>query len=186
MRKLVALLHFIMPSLFDSRDKFSEWFLKDIEGNAEKNGAMNEHQLRRLHRILKRFMLRIIQNELGDKVRFCRLSPVSSPREHELTPSPSRTDRNRRLLRPHTPTNIDVPNLTPTHFHQRPSLPFFLPRHNDDSVEQLMNLIVQFRKVCNHPELFGRADVVTPFAFIDFDLSSGATLSRGTGVLEVP
>ena len=72
MQELWALLHFIMPSLFDSHDEFSEWFSKDIEGNAEK-GSMNEHQLRRLHMILKPFMLRRIkknvQNELGDKVR---------------------------------------------------------------------------------------------------------------------
>lgn len=73
MHELWALLHFIMPSLFDSHDEFSEWFSKDIEGNAENKGAMNEHQLRRLHMILKPFMLRRIkknvQNELGDKVR---------------------------------------------------------------------------------------------------------------------
>lgn len=76
MHELWALLHFIMPSLFDSHDEFSEWFSKDIEGNAEKQGAMNEHQLRRLHMILKPFMLRRIkknvQNELGDKVSFPR------------------------------------------------------------------------------------------------------------------
>lgn len=73
MHELWALLHFIMPSLFDSHDEFSEWFSKDIENNAENKGAMNEHQLRRLHVILKPFMLRRIkknvQNELGDKVR---------------------------------------------------------------------------------------------------------------------
>lgn len=76
MHELWALLHFIMPSLFDSHDEFSEWFSKDIEGNAENKGAMNEHQLRRLHMILKPFMLRRIkknvQNELGDKVRTAR------------------------------------------------------------------------------------------------------------------
>lgn len=61
-----------MPSLFDSHDEFSEWFSKGIEGNSEKQGSMNEHQLRRLHMILKPFMLRRIkknvQNELSDKV----------------------------------------------------------------------------------------------------------------------
>lgn len=63
-----------MPSLFDSHDEFSEWFSKDIENHAENKGTLNEHQLRRLHMILKPFMLRRIkknvQNELGDKVRF--------------------------------------------------------------------------------------------------------------------
>lgn len=39
---------------------------------------------------------------------------------------------------------------------------------DDDSVKRLMNLIMQFRKVCNHPELFERADVEAPFAFCQF------------------
>lgn len=62
-----------MPSLFDSHDEFSEWFSKDIESAAENKGsALNEHQLRRLHMILKPFMLRRVkrnvQNELSEKV----------------------------------------------------------------------------------------------------------------------
>ena len=71
--ELWALLHFIMPSLFDSHDEFNEWFSKDIENAAENKGnKLNEHQLRRLHMILKPFMLRRIkkhvQNELSEKV----------------------------------------------------------------------------------------------------------------------
>jgi DNA helicase INO80 len=77
--ELWALLHFIMPSLFDSHDEFSEWFSRDIENAADNKGGgkYNEHQLRRLHMILKPFMLRRIkkhvQNELGDKVRLLLL-----------------------------------------------------------------------------------------------------------------
>lgn len=73
-----------MPSLFDNHDEFSEWFSRDIEnaaaGGDSKGGSnLNEHQLRRLHMILKPFMLRRVkknvQNELGDKVRLITLSP---------------------------------------------------------------------------------------------------------------
>ncbi|KAG6867813.1 hypothetical protein C0993_010747 [Termitomyces sp. T159_Od127] len=75
MQELWALLHFIMPSLFDSHDEFNEWFSKDIENAAENKGSkLNEHQLRRLHMILKPFMLRRVkrhvQNELSEKVMF--------------------------------------------------------------------------------------------------------------------
>jgi DNA helicase INO80 len=71
--ELWALLHFIMPSLFDSHEEFSEWFSKDIENAAGGNqGALKPEQLRRLHMILKPFMLRRVkkhvQKELGDKV----------------------------------------------------------------------------------------------------------------------
>jgi chromatin-remodeling ATPase INO80 len=73
--ELWALLHFIMPSLFDSHDEFNEWFSKDIENAAENKGSkLNEYQLRRLHMILKPFMLRRVkrhvQNELSEKVSF--------------------------------------------------------------------------------------------------------------------
>ncbi|KAF7303328.1 SNF2 family helicase ATPase [Mycena kentingensis (nom. inval.)] len=73
MQELWALLHFIMPSLFDSHDEFNEWFSKDIENAAENKGSkLNEHQLRRLHMILKPFMLRRVkrhvQNELSEKI----------------------------------------------------------------------------------------------------------------------
>jgi DNA helicase INO80 len=40
--------------------------------------------------------------------------------------------------------------------------------NNNDSVDSLMNLVMQFRKVCNHPELFERADVVSPLALCSF------------------
>ena len=64
-----------MPSLFDSHDEFNEWFSKDIENAAENKGSkLNEHQLRRLHMILRPFMLRRVkrnvQNELSDKVPY--------------------------------------------------------------------------------------------------------------------
>ena len=72
MFQLWALLHFIMPTLFDSHDEFNEWFSKDIENHAEKQSGIDENQLSRLHMILKPFMLRRVkkdvENELSDKV----------------------------------------------------------------------------------------------------------------------
>ena len=56
--------------------------------------------------------------------------------------------------------------------------------NDDDSVKRLMNLIMQFRKVCNHPELFERADVTAPFAFATFNKT--ASLIRDPDVLDVP
>ena len=53
---------------------------------------------------------------------------------------------------------------------------------SDESVNTLMNLIAQFRKVCNHPELFERRDVVTPLHWVDplaAQLLRGASASIG-------
>jgi DNA helicase INO80 len=41
-----------------------------------------------------------------------------------------------------------------------------------------MNLVMQFRKVCNHPDLFERADVISPFLFGSFS-HSGNSIRQG-------
>ncbi|TNY22117.1 putative DNA helicase INO80 [Rhodotorula diobovata] len=161
MHELWALLHFIMPSLFDNHDEFSEWFSKDVENSVGEKGAMNEHQLRRLHMILKPFMLRRIkknvQNELGDKLDlYCDLTPRQKAMYRTLK------------------ENISITDLVA----RASSL------SDDDSVKRLMNLIMQFRKVCNHPELFERADVTAPFAFAEFNQT--ASIIRDPEVLDVP
>ena len=56
MSELWALLHFIMPNLFDSHEQFQEWFSKDIEAHSQEKGELNQEQLKRLHQILKPFM----------------------------------------------------------------------------------------------------------------------------------
>ena len=46
MAELWALLHFIMPTIFDSHEEFNEWFSKDIESHAEgQTGNLNDHQV---------------------------------------------------------------------------------------------------------------------------------------------
>lgn len=144
MQELWALLHFIMPSLFDSHDEFSDWFSKDIESHAQSNTQLNEQQLKRLHVILKPFMLRRVkknvQSELGDKLEidiFCDLT--------------NRQKKYYQMLK----SQISLVDL-------------FSNNNNDDNTQSLMNLVMQFRKVCNHPDLFERADVESSFAFGTF------------------
>ncbi|ORX88611.1 hypothetical protein K493DRAFT_341174 [Basidiobolus meristosporus CBS 931.73] len=147
MQELWALLHFIMPTLFDSHEEFSEWFSRDIENHAENKGSLNEHQLKRLHMILKPFMLRRIkrnvQNELGEKI--------------ELEVDCELTARQRSLYKA-LKEKISVSEL----LEKVNSL------SENDGVDSLMNLVMQFRKVCNHPELFERADVTSPLAFCEY------------------
>ncbi|CAI6333369.1 unnamed protein product [Periconia digitata] len=145
MQELWALLHFIMPSLFDSHDEFSDWFSKDIESHAQSNTKLNEDQLKRLHMILKPFMLRRVkkhvQKELGDKIEldvFCDL-----------------TYRQRALY---------------TSLRNKISFMELIEKAvgDDQDSATLMNLVMQFRKVCNHPDLFERAETHSPFSFTTF------------------
>ena len=42
MAELWALLHFVMPTIFDSHDEFNDWFSKDIESSAENKSQIDE------------------------------------------------------------------------------------------------------------------------------------------------
>ncbi|KAH8658721.1 putative DNA helicase INO80 [Tricladium varicosporioides] len=143
MQELWALLHFIMPSLFDSHDEFSEWFSKDIESHAQSNTKLNEDQLKRLHMILKPFMLRRVkkhvQKELGDKIEldiFCDLT------------------YRQRAYYGNLRNQISIMDLI-----EKATI------GDDNDTGTLMNLVMQFRKVCNHPDLFERAETTSPFSF---------------------
>lgn len=145
MQELWALLHFIMPSLFDSHDEFSDWFSKDIESHAQSNTKLNEDQLKRLHMILKPFMLRRIkkhvQKELGDKIEldvFCDLTYRQRAYYSGLRNKISIMDLIEKVV------------------------------GDEQDSATLMNLVMQFRKVCNHPDLFERAETNSPLAFAYF------------------
>lgn len=161
MQELWALLHFIMPSLFDSHDEFSEWFAKDIESHAESNTQLNQQQLRRLHMILKPFMLRRIkknvQSELGDKIEIDVLCDLTQ-RQSKLY----------NVLRSQFSGGYDaIENAA----------------GNDEfkGDQNLINTVMQFRKVCNHPDLFERADIESPFSFVTFGKSSSMLKFGGNG-----
>ncbi|XP_028857954.1 chromatin-remodeling ATPase INO80 isoform X2 [Denticeps clupeoides] len=144
MAELWALLHFIMPTLFDSHEEFNEWFSKDIESHAENKSAIDENQLSRLHMILKPFMLRRIkkdvENELSDKIEILTYCQLTS---------------RQRLLYQALKNKISIEDLLQS------SMGSTQQAHSTTS--SLMNLVMQFRKVCNHPDLFERQDTRSPF-----------------------
>lgn len=156
MQELWALLHFIMPSLFDSHDEFSEWFSKDIESHTQSNTKLNEDQLRRLHMILKPFMLRRVkkhvQKELGDKIEldiFCDLT------------------YRQRAYYGNLRNQISIMDLI-----EKATM------GDDNDSGTLMNLVMQFRKVCNHPDLFERAETTSPLSFAFF-AETGSFMREG-------
>ncbi|KAJ2884624.1 putative DNA helicase ino80, partial [Coemansia aciculifera] len=161
MQELWALLHFIMPMLFDSHEEFSEWFSRDIEAHAENRSNLNQHQLQRLHVILKPFMLRRnkrhVQNELGEKIEHlvtCDLTHRQKDMYQRLSSKISVSDILERVQNSSGSGNKDEPD------------------------ENLMNLVMQFRKVCSHPELFERAEVDSPFVFGTYP-STGSLVREG-------
>ncbi|KAL5104581.1 Chromatin-remodeling ATPase INO80 [Taenia crassiceps] len=162
MRELWALLHFIMPALFDSHDEFADWFSKDIEsqaasgGNGDSTGGgsgavttLNENQLSRLRLILKPFMLRRVKAEV----------------EHEIT---EKTEvliycpltRRQSLLYNRLKSKIRIEDLNANDgFTIRNGGGGLQETSGQQESNRLMNLVMQLRKVCNHPDLFDRRDV---------------------------
>ncbi|XP_018421548.1 PREDICTED: DNA helicase INO80 isoform X2 [Nanorana parkeri] len=144
MAELWALLHFIMPTLFDSHDEFNEWFSKDIESHAENKSAIDENQLSRLHMILKPFMLRRIkkdvENELSDKIEILMYCNLTS---------------RQKLLYQALKNKISIDDLLQSSMGTA--------QQSQNTTSSLMNLVMQFRKVCNHSELFERQETWSPF-----------------------
>ena len=141
MAELWALLHFIMPEFFDSHAEFNEWFSKDIEDNAEElasttrdKKSLDSRQLQRLHIILKPFMLRRVKRDV----------------ENELPPK--------------VECIVDC-KLSPRQRFIYAALVRRVKGHNTDgldSIDNLVNLMMHFRKVCNHPELMYHRAVHSP------------------------
>ncbi|CAL1282320.1 unnamed protein product [Larinioides sclopetarius] len=146
MAELWALLHFIMPTLFDSHEEFNEWFSKDIESHAENKSVIDEKHLSRLHKILQPFMLRRVkkdvENELSDKIEILVYCPLT---------------RRQKLLYQNLRKKISIDDLM-----QSSST---MSSHSHSATSSLMNLVMQFRKVCNHPDLFEKREVKSPFFF---------------------
>uniref|UniRef100_A0A0X3PL66 Chromatin-remodeling ATPase INO80 n=1 Tax=Schistocephalus solidus TaxID=70667 RepID=A0A0X3PL66_SCHSO len=170
MRELWALLHFIMPTLFDSHDEFADWFSKDIESQAASGGGgdstttsgtspalMDENQLSRLRLILKPFMLRRIktevEHEISDKTEVLIYCTLTS---------------RQKVLYNRLKSKICIEDLNdgPGSFGSRAAA--------NEATARLMNLVMQLRKVCNHPDLFDRRDVrfssstLRPYEFFGF------------------
>ncbi|KAG7958774.1 hypothetical protein I3843_10G034500 [Carya illinoinensis] len=144
MAELWALLHFIMPTLFDSHEQFNEWFSKGIESHAEHGGTLNEHQLNRLHSILKPFMLRRVKTDVISELT----------RKTEVTVHCKLSSRQQAFYQA-IKNKISLAELFDSN---RGHL-------NEKKILNLMNIVIQLRKVCNHPELFERNEGSTYLHF---------------------
>lgn len=120
MQELWSLLHFIMPTLFDSLSEFSEWFSKDIE-NKEK---VEEEQIKKLHTILKPFMLRRNKNDIKDEIGTKEIINITC----------EMSNRQKLLYEEIINSKLDYENI-----------------------------IMQLKKVCNHPDLFEKLEPVSSF-----------------------
>ncbi|CAL8137996.1 unnamed protein product [Orchesella dallaii] len=133
--ELWALLNFLLPSIFKSCSTFEQWFNAPFATSGEKV-ELNEEEtiliIRRLHKVLRPFLLRRLKKEvesqLPDKVEYiikCDMSALQ------------------RVLYRHMQTK----GVLLTDGSEK-------GKTGKGSSKMLMNTIMQLRKLCNHPFMF--------------------------------
>ena len=143
---LRSLLHTTMPTLFSGPSEL-EWFSKDTENQtANQAAALNSEQLSRLRQILKPVMLRRIQSDVAHEL----------PKKVEVQVDCQLSFRQKHCYNV-LKQQISVEELACASDLDKPLQ------------SRLNNLLMQLRKVCNHPELTAlstaRRSVLTPMVF---------------------
>jgi ATP-dependent helicase STH1/SNF2 len=150
--ELWALLNFVLPTIFKSVKSFDEWFNTPFAntGGQDKMELTEEEALlviRRLHKVLRPFLLRRlkkdVESELPDKVEKvikCKLSALQAKLYTQMM--------NNGIL---YVNNEDKGGYVR---HGPLALNGILTCDRKLGVKGLSNMIMQLRKLCNHPFVF--------------------------------
>ncbi|KAG9509011.1 Protein PHOTOPERIOD-INDEPENDENT EARLY FLOWERING 1 [Fragariocoptes setiger] len=133
--ELWSLMHFLMPNLFDSHREFKDWFVNPVTGMIEGNNEYNETLIQRLHKVLRPFLLRRLKCDVERQL----------PQKYEHI-VPCRLSKRQRFLYEEF---MSLANTKET-----------LAKGNFLSV---INVLMQLRKVCNHPNLFEPRPIISPY-----------------------
>jgi E1A-binding protein p400 len=140
--ELWSLMHFLMPKIFQSHAQFKEWFgapvAEMVEGRSTKTKEQqmrDQERVHRLHTLLRPFLLRRLKKDVETQ--------LPGKTEHVIKCSLSK--RQRQLY---------------DDFMSRSNTKASLRGGNYLTV---VNVLMQLRKVCNHPNLFQEPVVQSPF-----------------------
>ncbi|XP_021699558.1 helicase domino isoform X3 [Aedes aegypti] len=133
--ELWSLMHFLMPHVFQSHREFKEWFSNPMTGMIEGNSEYNENIIKRLHKVLRPFLLRRLKSEVEKQM----------PKKYEHVVMCRLSKRQRFLY---------------DDFMSRAKTKETLASGNLLSV---INVLMQLRKVCNHPNMFEERPTISPF-----------------------
>lgn len=134
--ELWSLMHFLMPNVFASHRDFKDWFVNPVTGMIEGNDVYNPDLVQRLHKVLRPFLLRRLKKDVDKQL----------PKKVEHVILCKLSKRQRYLYE---------------EFMSRSKTKESLAKGNFLSV---INVLMQLRKVCNHPNLFETRPITTPFA----------------------
>ncbi|CDW56227.1 SNF2 N and HSA and Helicase C domain containing p rotein [Trichuris trichiura] len=133
--ELWSLMHFLMPNVFQSHSDFREWFSNPLTNMIDGSVEFDEQLVKRLHKVLRPFLLRRLKSEVERQL----------PKKFEHVMMCELSKRQRYLY---------------NEFMSRSSTRSQLASGN---VINVIGILMQLRKVCNHPNLFEPRPVVSPF-----------------------
>ena len=137
--ELWSLMHFLMPHIFTSQQDFKEWFSNPFNQSMNQNVSLSMMVVQRLQSILRPFLLRRMKKDVEKQ--------LPEKIEHIVK---CELSRRQRFLYDEYINN----NKTQNTLHQAD---FF----------SIMNVLMQLRKVCNHPDLFEPRAIESPFFQIE-------------------
>ncbi|KAM8836394.1 uncharacterized protein srcap isoform 1-T2 [Spinachia spinachia] len=133
--ELWSLMHFLMPHVFQSHREFKEWFSNPLTGMIEGSQEYNEGLVKRLHKVLRPFLLRRIKIDVEKQM----------PKKYEHVVRCRLSKRQRFLYDDFMAQASTRETLASGHFMS------------------VINILMQLRKVCNHPNLFDPRPIQSPF-----------------------
>ncbi|VDO08469.1 unnamed protein product, partial [Rodentolepis nana] len=139
--ELWSLMHFLMPNIFQSHREFQEWFASPLTGMIEGNSEYNEQLVMRLHKVLRPFLLRRLKEDVERQM----------PKKYEHIILCRLSKRQRYLYDDFMSLSTTKDTLASGQFLS------------------VMNILMQLRKVCNHPNLFEPRPITSPFHISDDD-----------------
>ncbi|CAF1240413.1 unnamed protein product [Adineta steineri] len=139
--ELWSLMHFLMPNLFSSHEEFREWFSNPltemIEQGQTSSSSSNDLLIKRLHKILRPFILRRLKNDVEKQM----------PKKYEHIIMCHLSKRQRELYEDFIQCKTTRDIIQQGHYMS------------------VINILMQLRKVCNHPDLFESRAIISPFIF---------------------
>jgi len=137
--ELWSLMHFLMPAVFASHSEFSSWFSVPLTSMVERGGPADAEIISRLHSVLRPFLLRRVKRDVE----------YNLPPKHEIIVRCKLSRRQQYLYE-------EFINAAPT--QETLASGNFLG---------VANVLMQLRKVCNHPDLFTPRPTGSPFDILE-------------------
>ncbi|VDK63136.1 unnamed protein product, partial [Onchocerca ochengi] len=133
--ELWSLMHFLMPAIFASHNDFKDWFSNPLNDMMEGNAEWNAPLIQRLHKVLRPFILRRLKSDVEKQL----------PEKTEHIIKCPLSKRQRCLYDDFMSRRSTRENL------------------RSGSVMSVLNIVMQLRKCCNHPNLFEPRPILSPF-----------------------